>query len=71
MSLGENSLWKWSWRSLGTGIGSERLPERVQRGCEVQKSAQGGEQRGFRGVVRCKNLPKEANKVGNNPEGAS
>ena len=68
-------MWTWSWRSLGTGIGSERLPERVQRGCEVQKSAQGGKQRGFRVVVRSKYLPKEANKVDNNvprrpPEGA-
>ena len=43
--FGENSLWKWSWRSLGAGIGSKRLPERYQRGWMVQKSAQGGEQR--------------------------
>ena len=41
----ENSLWKWSWRSLGAGIGSKRLPERYQRGWMVQKSAQKGEQR--------------------------
>ena len=43
--FGENSLWKWSWRSLGAGIGSKSLLEGVQRGWVVQKSAPGGEQR--------------------------
>ena len=56
----------WNWVREAPREGSEG---------SVQKSAQGGKQRGFRGVVRSNYLPKEANKVDNNvprrpPEGA-